>query len=127
LKRNTINTPGNFNQADLVAPQIGDRVFVAVIKQHGHLRYLGEIQGKPGAWAGIELENIGGGKNDGSVNGYDYLTSVCSVTTNTCHSLLDSSTLLVPKTLEYSFPLQRFSGTGRVNGQVECPHSEVAL
>lgn len=50
-------------------PRIGDRVKAAGME--GVLRYTGEVTGKPGIWAGIELvdEYVGKGKNNGSVQG----------------------------------------------------------
>lgn len=50
-------------------PQVGDRVRAAAME--GVLRYIGEVEGKPGTWAGVELmgEYAGRGKNDGSVQG----------------------------------------------------------
>lgn len=38
----------------------------------GTLRYLGSIDGKPGQWAGVELDEEGTGKNDGTVSGKSY-------------------------------------------------------
>jgi CAP-Gly domain-containing linker protein 1 len=37
----------------------------------GTLQFMGEIEGKSGVWAGVELAPgfAGRGKNDGSVNG----------------------------------------------------------
>jgi dynactin complex subunit len=35
----------------------------------GTLRFLGPTEFKSGIWAGVELDIIGTGKNDGSVNG----------------------------------------------------------
>lgn len=51
--------------------EIGDDVRIESLGFEGTLRYLGEIQGKPGEWAGVELSGgfAGRGKNDGSVNG----------------------------------------------------------
>lgn len=51
--------------------EVGDNVRIESLGYEGTLRYVGEIDGKPGLWAGVEL---GGGfarkgKNDGSVNG----------------------------------------------------------
>ncbi|KAJ1730598.1 hypothetical protein LPJ61_002928 [Coemansia biformis] len=40
----------------------------------GTLRYLGPIDGKPGVWAGVELDEAGTGKNDGSVAGKAYFS-----------------------------------------------------
>jgi CAP-Gly domain-containing linker protein 1 len=44
------------------------------------LRYIGDIEGKPGLWAGVELNGgfTGKGKNDGSVAGYDQCCTPCS-------------------------------------------------
>ena len=49
----------------------GDDVRIESLGYEGTLRYLGEIAGKPGEWAGVELSGgfAGRGKNDGSVNG----------------------------------------------------------
>lgn len=46
---------------------IGDKV--QVNSHHGTIRYIGETKFKPGTWAGIELDAVGLGKNDGSVDG----------------------------------------------------------
>lgn len=50
---------------------VGDNVRIESLGYEGTLRYLGEINGKPGLWAGVELSGgfAGKGKNDGSVNG----------------------------------------------------------
>ena len=42
----------------------------------GTLRFLGEAEFKEGYWAGIQLDIVGSGKNDGSVKGY--VLSTCS-------------------------------------------------
>lgn len=51
--------------------EVGDNVRIESLGYEGRLRYLGEIDGKSGLWAGVELS--GGfsnkGKNDGSVGG----------------------------------------------------------
>ncbi|KAI8065742.1 hypothetical protein BC940DRAFT_368511 [Gongronella butleri] len=56
-------------------PQVGDRVLVEG-KLHlvGTLRYLGPTDFKPGNWAGIELDERGHGKNNGTVQGITYFT-----------------------------------------------------
>lgn len=48
---------------------IGERVRVESMGMEGTLRFVGEIAGKPGVWAGVELSGgfSGKGKNDGSV------------------------------------------------------------
>lgn len=50
-------------------PNIGDRVLIEGKQVYGTLKYIGPIDIKPGVWAGIELDDSGTGKNDGSVNG----------------------------------------------------------
>jgi CAP-Gly domain-containing linker protein 1 len=51
--------------------EIGDNVRIESLGFEGTLRYLGEIDGKAGQWAGVELSGgfMGKGKNDGSVSG----------------------------------------------------------
>jgi CAP-Gly domain-containing linker protein 1 len=51
--------------------EVGDNVRIESLGFEGTLRYLGEIDGKTGQWAGVELSGgfAGKGKNDGSVNG----------------------------------------------------------
>jgi hypothetical protein len=50
---------------------VGDNVRIDSLSLEGVLRYLGEIEGKNGLWAGVELsaQSAGKGKNNGSVNG----------------------------------------------------------
>ncbi|KAH9839568.1 uncharacterized protein C8Q71DRAFT_750078 [Rhodofomes roseus] len=52
----------------------GDNVRIESLGFEGTLRYLGEIDGKPGHWAGVELSGgfVGKGKNNGIVNGKQY-------------------------------------------------------
>ncbi|KAK4704459.1 hypothetical protein P7C70_g1762, partial [Phenoliferia sp. Uapishka_3] len=56
--------------------EIGDEVKMEVggVAMEGTLRFLGEVEGKDGNWAGVELakEWEGQGKNDGSVRGAQY-------------------------------------------------------
>jgi dynactin complex subunit len=51
--------------------ETGDNIRIESLGFEGTLRYLGEIDGKTGQWAGVELGGgfAGKGKNDGSVNG----------------------------------------------------------
>ena len=51
--------------------EAGDNVRIESLGFEGTLRYLGEIAGKAGQWAGVELSGgfAGKGKNDGSVDG----------------------------------------------------------
>ncbi|KAI8807726.1 hypothetical protein BJ742DRAFT_739600 [Cladochytrium replicatum] len=53
---------------------IGDRVTVKTSKKTGTLRFLGPTQFAEGTWAGIELDDLGAGKNNGSVNGVAYFS-----------------------------------------------------
>jgi CAP-Gly domain-containing linker protein 1 len=52
--------------------EVGDPVKIESLALEGTLRFLGEITGKPGQWAGVELSGkfAGKGKNDGSAAGY---------------------------------------------------------
>lgn len=51
--------------------EVGDNVRIESLGFEGVLRYMGEIDGKPGLWAGVELSGgfTGKGKNNGSVGG----------------------------------------------------------
>lgn len=51
---------------------VGDNVRIESLGFEGTLRYVGEIDGKTGVWAGVELSGgfAGKGKNDGSVGEY---------------------------------------------------------
>jgi CAP-Gly domain-containing linker protein 1 len=50
---------------------VGDHVRIESLGFEGILRFIGEIDGKPGLWAGVELLPgfAGKGKNNGSVGG----------------------------------------------------------
>lgn len=50
---------------------VGNDVRIESLGFEGILRFIGEIEGKPGRWAGVELRSgfAGKGKNDGSVDG----------------------------------------------------------
>lgn len=48
---------------------VGSRVAVPSLGVQGTLRFLGPTSFKAGTWAGIELDVVGGGKNDGCVQG----------------------------------------------------------
>ena len=51
--------------------EVGDNVRIESLGYEGVLKYVGEIDGKLGLWAGVELSGgfAGKGKNNGSVNG----------------------------------------------------------
>ncbi|QRW08003.1 CAP-Gly domain protein [Ceratobasidium sp. AG-Ba] len=55
---------------------VGDAVKIESLGMEGTLQFMGEIEGKSGIWAGVELSPAfaGRGKNDGSVNGIHYFT-----------------------------------------------------
>lgn len=54
--------------------EVGDNVRIESLGFEGGLKYIGEIDGKSGLWAGVELSGgfSGKGKNDGSVGGKQY-------------------------------------------------------
>ncbi|ELU38460.1 CAP-Gly domain-containing protein [Rhizoctonia solani AG-1 IA] len=56
--------------------EVGDAVKIESLGMEGTLRFMGEIDGKNGLWAGVELAPAfaGKGKNDGSVAGVRYFT-----------------------------------------------------
>ncbi|KAG8832268.1 hypothetical protein FRC17_001627 [Serendipita sp. 399] len=64
----------NSSRASQRPLEVGDPVKIESLALEGTLRFLGEIAGKPGQWAGVELsgEYAGKGKNDGSVAGVPY-------------------------------------------------------
>ncbi|KAI7881070.1 hypothetical protein K492DRAFT_129238 [Lichtheimia hyalospora FSU 10163] len=53
---------------------VGNRVSVPSLQVQGTLRFLGPTSFKAGTWAGIELDTVGGGKNDGCVQGIRYFS-----------------------------------------------------
>ncbi|KAI5118934.1 hypothetical protein M0805_003758 [Coniferiporia weirii] len=55
---------------------VGENVRIESLGFEGTLRYVGEIAGKPGEWAGVELSGgfTGLGKNNGSVGGVQYFS-----------------------------------------------------
>ncbi|CEP10467.1 hypothetical protein [Parasitella parasitica] len=62
----TLNRPKPF--------YIGDRIAVDSMGIVGTLKFLGEAEFKEGVWAGIQLDIVGSGKNDGSVKGVRYFS-----------------------------------------------------
>ncbi|KAJ1870367.1 hypothetical protein LPJ55_004718 [Coemansia sp. RSA 990] len=54
--------------------RIGAAVVIPTQGLKGTLRYLGPIVGKQGAWAGVELDEAGTGKNNGTVAGKSYFS-----------------------------------------------------
>lgn len=51
--------------------EVGQNVRIESLGYEGTLKYIGDIDGKPGQWAGVELSGgfAGKGKNDGTVDG----------------------------------------------------------
>ncbi|KAJ2219205.1 hypothetical protein IWW45_009379, partial [Coemansia sp. RSA 485] len=86
--------------------QCGEPVFIPVQGLRGTLRYLGPIDGKQGTWAGVELEEAGKGKNDGSVAGKSYFTC-----------LPNTGLFLVPSKVE-PLPGQKHSSAGGTEDQI---------
>ncbi|GAN10950.1 hypothetical protein MAM1_0436d10500 [Mucor ambiguus] len=70
--RSTPTQTVEHNQQQFIQDQlhIGDRV--QVNSHHGIVRFIGTTKFKAGTWAGIELDTVGLGKNDGSVDGKRY-------------------------------------------------------
>ena len=50
--------------------RVNDRIAVDSMGIVGTLKFLGPTQFKDGLWAGIQLDFVGSGKNDGAVGGY---------------------------------------------------------
>ncbi|KAI8578719.1 hypothetical protein K450DRAFT_245180 [Umbelopsis ramanniana AG] len=71
LPRRTTTKPSISTTKVQATPQVGDRVILEN-GLTGTLRYLGETSFKKGHWAGIELDELGTGKNSGTVNGTSY-------------------------------------------------------
>ncbi|KAI9280390.1 hypothetical protein BY458DRAFT_430861 [Sporodiniella umbellata] len=72
-----IKLPSNLSSSE--DNTIGQRVLLPTLDNAiGILRYIGPIDSKQGIWAGIELDDVSLGKNDGSVKGKQYFT--CSST-----------------------------------------------
>ncbi|KAI0218767.1 Kinesin-like protein kif13b [Massospora cicadina] len=61
-------------EGGLGAIPLGSPVITLKERRTGRLRYLGNIKLKEGVWAGVELDERGMGKNDGSVGGERYFT-----------------------------------------------------
>ncbi|ORZ04345.1 hypothetical protein BCR42DRAFT_457197 [Absidia repens] len=53
---------------------VDGRVTVPTLEIVGTLRFIGQTKFKPGLWTGIELDTIGAGKNDGTVQGIRYFS-----------------------------------------------------
>ncbi|KAI8639505.1 hypothetical protein BD408DRAFT_262935 [Parasitella parasitica] len=70
-----VRTPKTRFQAKDDEPnKTGQRVTIPSLNMTGTLRFVGEVDGKTGMFAGVELDEKGQGKNDGSVQGKKYFT-----------------------------------------------------
>ncbi|KAL1673859.1 hypothetical protein EV122DRAFT_293840 [Schizophyllum commune] len=105
--------------------EVGDTVRIASLGYEGTLQYIGEIDGKPGLWAGVELGGgfYGKGKNDGSVNGKRYF--VCPPN---CGVFVSTAKLSQPTTNRPSSVASSYSGrqTPSFSGRV-TPSSTHAM
>ncbi|KAG1866743.1 hypothetical protein F4604DRAFT_2023336 [Suillus subluteus] len=105
--------------------EVGDNVRIESLGFEGCLRYIGEIDGKSGLWAGVELSGgfSGKGKNDGSVGGKQYF--VCPPN---CGVFVATTKLSAP-TMPSSYrpPSVASSRSGRItpsfSGRVTPSHS----
>ncbi|KAG2355679.1 hypothetical protein BDR07DRAFT_507601 [Suillus spraguei] len=105
--------------------EVGDSVRIESLGFEGCLRYIGEIDGKSGLWAGVELSGgfSGKGKNDGSVGGKRYF--VCP---QNCGVFVATAKLSAP-TMPSSYrpPSVASSRGGRItpsfSGRVTPSHS----
>ncbi|KAK0499220.1 hypothetical protein EDD18DRAFT_1350645 [Armillaria luteobubalina] len=71
--------------SSLHAFEEGDKVRIESLGFEGTLRFIGEIEGKGGLWAGVELSGgfAGKGKNDGSVGGCGVFVATTKLSTAT--------------------------------------------
>ena len=69
MQRSTSTTDVLNSHAETLA--VNDKVYVNGSKS-GVIRFLGTTSFAPGKWAGVELDDESGGKNDGSVNSVRY-------------------------------------------------------
>ncbi|CEP11141.1 hypothetical protein [Parasitella parasitica] len=70
-----VRTPKTRFQAKDDEPnKTGQRVTIPSLNKTGTLRFVGQVDGKTGIFAGVELDEKGQGKNDGSVQGKKYFT-----------------------------------------------------
>ncbi|KAG0707304.1 hypothetical protein DFH29DRAFT_896773 [Suillus ampliporus] len=105
--------------------EVGDNVRIESLGYEGCLRYIGDIDGKSGLWAGVELSGgfSGKGKNDGSVGGKQYF--VCPPNCGVFVATTKLSAPTIPSS--YRPPSVASSRSGRVtpsfSGRVTPSHS----
>ena len=87
--------------------EVGENVRIESLGFEGTLRFIGDIDGKPGLWAGVELSGgfAGKGKNNGSVAGYDYFVSSIRRSSS---PLPANNTFPVQRSAVFSWPPQNF-------------------
>lgn len=61
--------PPTVSSLNNTIPQLHIGARVQVNSLSGVIRFIGPTKFKAGTWAGVELDTIGMGKNDGSVDG----------------------------------------------------------
>ncbi|CAO3597645.1 unnamed protein product [Absidia cylindrospora] len=76
---NSVATQNGIDQSssssqDSLSLVVDGRVTVATLDIVGTLRFIGQTKFKPGLWTGIELDTLGAGKNDGTVQGIRYFS-----------------------------------------------------
>ncbi|XWS37429.1 hypothetical protein CRYUN_Cryun19dG0042200 [Craigia yunnanensis] len=55
---------------------IGQRVHSSTyLRRVGTVKYVGNVEGYSGTWVGVDWDNEGDGKHDGSINGVKYFLS----------------------------------------------------
>ena len=55
--------------------RVGQRVrLLGTANQLGHIRFVGELDGRPGVWVGVEWDELGLGDTTGELNGRRYFT-----------------------------------------------------
>lgn len=84
--------------------EIGQRVHsVGDSRRMGTVKYVGEVEGYSGKWVGIEWDDKGQGKHDGSISGVRYFQaqSPCSASFVRPHKLSCGISLLQALQLRY--------------------------
>ncbi|KAG2150614.1 hypothetical protein DEU56DRAFT_780997 [Suillus clintonianus] len=105
--------------------EVGDNVRIESLGYEGCLKFIGEIDGKSGLWAGVELSGgfSGKGKNDGSVGGKQYF--VCPPSCGVFVATTKLSAPTIPSS--YRPPSVASSRGGRItpsfSGRVTPSHS----
>lgn len=59
-----------YSAEKLAAAKVGDRI--ECNGQFGTIKYIGDVEGHPGVWLGIDWDNPERGKHNGTVKGKQY-------------------------------------------------------